>query len=64
MELDLEGKNLWQAQTTPGIATAVRNGHVMSAAFYQSNVVQLDRTGKVVWEYQTPGYQPFLARQR
>jgi len=64
MELDLDGENLWQAQTTGGIATAVRNGHVMTAAFYQSNVVQLDRTGKVVWQHQTPGYQPFLARKR
>jgi hypothetical protein len=48
----------------PGIATAVRNGHVMVAVFSQSRVVELDRTGKVVRQYQTPGYEPFLARQR
>lgn len=66
MEFDLDGKNFWQIQSpgTPGIATAVRNGHVMVASFYQSSVAQLDRTGKVVWQHQTPGYHPFLARQR
>jgi HEAT repeat protein len=65
-EFDPEGKSLRQAQA-PGIttATAVRNGHVVVANYYNGNVVELDRAGKVVWQYNTPpGYNPFLARQR
>jgi hypothetical protein len=42
----------------------MRNGHFVVAVFSQSAVIQLDRTGKVVWRYETPGYNPFLARQR
>jgi hypothetical protein len=66
VEFDLEGKTLWQSQgpSTAGVATAVRNGHVMVAIYSQSAVVQTDRSGRVVWRYQTAGYNPFLARQR
>jgi hypothetical protein len=34
------------------------------AIFSQSAVIELDRTGKTVWRYETPGYNPFLARKR
>jgi hypothetical protein len=65
-EFDLEGNKLWHAEGADlaGIATEVRNGHKIVALTYQSMVVELNRAGKVVWQYQTPGYEPFLARQR
>jgi outer membrane protein assembly factor BamB len=66
VEFDREGNTLWQAPgpNTVGIGSAVRNGHVLVALYAQGSVVQLDRTGKVVWRYETAGYNPFLARQR
>jgi RNA polymerase sigma factor (sigma-70 family) len=65
-EFDLAGSNRWQTRTdaTPGIATATRTGGVLVAVFYQSRVVEVDRAGKVVWQYQVQGFNPFLARRR
>jgi HEAT repeat protein len=68
-EFNLDGKTLWKtpepvAPGAPGIVTATRTGHIICAVFYQSTVLELDRSGKTVWRYETPGYQPFLARRR
>ena len=65
-EFDLEGNSLWRTPgpVAPGILTEVRNGHFMCAVFSQSNVIELDRSGKTVWRYEVPGYHPFLARKR
>jgi RNA polymerase sigma factor (sigma-70 family) len=65
-EFDLEGNKLWQARTPHfvGIPTVARNGHKVVGLYAQSNVVELDRSGKVVWEYATSGYLPFMARRR
>jgi hypothetical protein len=66
LEFDLDGKCLWQVKG-PGTtmnATAMRNGHLMVTHYYDRQVVQLDRAGRAVWQYQTAGYNPFLARQR
>jgi RNA polymerase sigma factor (sigma-70 family) len=66
VEFDLEGNPLWQVQgnNLTGIATEARNGHLTVANLYQSRVVRVDRSGRVVWQCQTPGFNPFLARQR
>jgi HEAT repeat protein len=65
-EFDLEGTSLWHTSgpVAPGIITEVRNGHFIVASFSQSIVIELDRTGKTVWRYEVPGYQPFIARKR
>jgi HEAT repeat protein len=65
-EFDLEGMSLWRTPgpVAPGISTEVRNGHYIVASFSQSVVIELDRTGKTVWRYEVPGYQPFIARKR
>jgi hypothetical protein len=63
-EFDLEGKSMWKVMG-PGMATAVRNGHVIIANYSAGQVSELDRAGNTVWQYQAaPGYNPFLARQR
>jgi HEAT repeat protein len=62
-EFDLQGKSLGQI-TAVGHGTAVRNGHVIIANYYNGNVAELDRAGRVVWQYQVSGYNPFLARMR
>jgi hypothetical protein len=62
---DLEGKSLWRIPgNAPGILTDIRNAHFLAAGFAQSAVIELDRTGKTVWRYETPGYHPFIARKR
>lgn len=65
-EFDLEGKSLWRTvgPVVPGIATEVRNRHLLVASFSQSAVLELDRSGKAVWRHEVPGYNPFLARKR
>jgi hypothetical protein len=34
------------------------------AIYSQERVVEVDRAGRVVWQYQVPGFNPFLARKR
>jgi HEAT repeat protein len=65
-EFDLEGNSLWRTPgpVAPGVVTEVRNGHLMLAIFTQGTVAELDRSGKTVWRYEVPGYNPFLARKR
>ena len=63
-EFDLQGKRLWQTSVTVG-STAVRNGHVMAGNWSTRYVSEVDRAGKVVWQYQLPGgYKPWRARKR
>jgi outer membrane protein assembly factor BamB len=63
-EFDLEGKRLWQTSVTVS-STAVRNGHVMAGNWSTSFVTEVDRAGKMVWQYQLPaGYKPWRARKR
>jgi hypothetical protein len=65
-EFDLDGNSLWRTPgpVAPGIVTEVRNGHLMLAIYTQGAVTELDRSGKTVWRYEVPGYNPFLARKR
>jgi len=65
-EFDLEGNSLWRTPgpDAPGILTEVRNGHFMCAVYSQSAVIELDRSGKTVWRYEVPGYNPIRARKR
>src|SRR5262249_52432670 len=55
-EFDLEGNQLWEAggEGFGGIPTATRDGHLVVAIYSQSRVVQVDRSGRVVWQCQTP----------
>jgi HEAT repeat protein len=62
-EFDLEGKSLRRI-TGLGMGTAIRNGHVMMASYYEGRVFELDGAGNTIWQYETTGYNPFMARQR
>jgi HEAT repeat protein len=62
-EFDLEGKSLWQRVRT-GSATVMRNGHVIQVNYGAGSVAEFDRAGRGVWQYQVPGYNPFMARKR
>ena len=51
--------------STPNVTTATRltNGHILAASHSDSKVIELDATGKKVWEYK--GESPiFRARRR
>jgi HEAT repeat protein len=64
VEVDADGKTVWQAKT-PGIASATRlpNGHTLVANHGMNSVTELDRAGKVVWEYKE-ATSVFRARRR
>jgi outer membrane protein assembly factor BamB len=65
-EYDLDGKVLAQTEM-PGFTSATRlqNGHTLVASDTRTlSVVELDGTGQVVWQYQTPGFGPYRARRR
>jgi hypothetical protein len=47
----------------PTAATKLPNGHVLATSRFTQRLVELDRAGKVVWEYQNAG-RPYRARPR
>jgi PQQ-like domain len=63
-EVDAEGKT-YRVIDAPGVTTAsgLANGHILAASFDNRILVELDRTGKVIWEYKD-GYHQFRARRR
>jgi HEAT repeat protein len=64
-EFDLQGKSQWRLpEVVSRLGTAVRNGHVVVTNFADRRVTELDRAGRVVWQYQVSGYDPFRARKR
>jgi hypothetical protein len=65
-EFDVHGNRLRQPTVAPRTNyTGLRNGHVMAANFPNGYVAEVDRAGKVVWQYQLQGgYNPWRARQR
>jgi hypothetical protein len=63
-EFDLQGKPLWQTPVLTAL-TAVRNGHVLTANWFERYVAESDRAGKTLWQYQLHGgYRPWRARMR
>jgi HEAT repeat protein len=64
LEIDAEGKPLWEA-SVQSCCHAVRlpNGNTLVACMQQQKVVEINRSGKVVWEKTTSG-RPFHVRRR
>ena len=52
--------------STPNVTTATRmaNGNILAASHGDKGVVELDPSGKKVWEYKDPEYHIFRARRR
>jgi hypothetical protein len=52
--------------TTPNVTTATRmaNGNILAASHGDKGVIELDPSGKKVWEYRDPEYHIFRARRR
>ena len=66
-EYNPEGKSIWQAKTSPTPTTASRvvNGHTLVCSYNVPSVVELDESGRVVWEYRSPpGFNAFRVRMR
>jgi outer membrane protein assembly factor BamB len=64
LEIDAEGKTLWQC-SVPGASHATRlpNGHTLVASMLNRRVVEVDAAGKTVWEQSTNG-RPFHIHRR
>ena len=64
MELDREGKILWErAVLQPNFATRLPNGNVLVCSAATRKVTELDRSGKTVREL-TGNMQPYKAERR
>ena len=52
-EYNTEGKSVWEATLPGGVTSATRlsNGHTLVASSPSGSVIELDRSGKAVWEY-------------
>ncbi len=66
IEVDTQGKRLWEASaTSPSHATRLRNGNTLVATPNDHKVVELDRAGKVVWTLDTgANSRPFRVKRR
>jgi HEAT repeat protein len=65
-EYNPDGEIVWRAKASQNTsASRLANGHTLVASHSNASVVELDRTGRVVWEYKSPaGFNPFRARKR
>jgi hypothetical protein len=66
VEYDQEGRRIWEAKVTqPSSATRLPNGNTLVAcSLGNQQVVELDRSGNVVWQHQAPNQRPWKARRR
>jgi outer membrane protein assembly factor BamB len=65
-EYDADGQRVWSVPVEqPASAVRLPNGHTLCASNKARVVVELDRTGRVVWEYKPPeeGTMPWRARR-
>jgi hypothetical protein len=64
VENNLENKVIWEANVTwPTSAQRLPNGNTLVASVQAMRVVEIDRGGKVVWEYKD-NIQPIRAHRR
>ena len=64
VEFDVNGKQVRQVSAQmPNSATLLANGHMLVTSQAFTQVLELDRAGKVVWEMKTEG-RPIRARRR
>lgn len=66
-EFDAEGKKVWEARMQqPASAVRLPNGNTLVAcSFGNQQVVELDRSGNVVWQSNgAPNGRPWRARRR
>jgi hypothetical protein len=63
-EYNAQGKLVWEARfEEPNCVTRLPNGHTLVATMHSQRVVELDRSGKPVWEYKA-GLPAWKARRR
>jgi hypothetical protein len=65
VEYDVRGKQVWECASlgSPNAATRLPNGHTLACSNNDQQVMEVDRTGKVVWQTKLDG-RPFRIRQR